>query len=732
MARPIKTIFLTVLQLLILVGCDDASEPGPLSAAQANPSSMGDPSTTGPSDAGQQPDDDGQDDPSATTTDAEPEATATTDTMDGATPGSAQATVSAGADAGQAEAGAADQLPDAAGIGTASNDPPADGQPERDTTEVDAATDGEEPVDPGLEADATTDQSGKTSRPGAYGGYSEPLYAEYKITSQYVTVRDGTKLAIDIYRPLEADGSLVETPLPVVWMHTPYCRRVPLPGNELSMAEIYPGQAGKLVRYGYVVAIADFRGLYASYGKNIGYNRGEWVYSARMDAYDVTEWLADQPWSTGNIGMWGCSATGGSQMQAATTAPPSLKAVFPMSCEFDAYPFGVPGGMAPQTGPTRAPPTTVDQFLRNVLAAPVDDDLDRSQLNDAVTSHGDPLDNLGYMPFRDSIAESVPLQWWTESSPHTYLDKLNGGGTAFYVAANWDEAATKYGAFFTYNNLSRPAKLIIGPAPHCAWSSIPGSEGEDAMSVQGETGFDITVEEHRFFDYWLKDIDNGIMDEPGVYYYTYGAPQGQEWRAAETWPLPNEQRVSYYLHEGKLDTAAPTGSADKDSFVVSYEATAENAAEHGLVYETAPLTEPVEITGHAVVDLWLASTANDSDVVAYVQNVAPDGTTTSYSMHGRLRASLRKEAPAPYDNLGLPWHPFGKDDVQPLVPGEPVQLRFDVLPFSMVFNKGHRIRLVLAFADTATPQLSPAPTVSILRDAEHPSSITFPVIPHTL
>jgi len=446
-----------------------------------------------------------------------------------------------------------------------------------------------------------------------------------------------------------------------------------------------------------------------------------------MDAYDITEWLAVQPWSTGKIGMWGCSATGGSQLQAATTAPPSLVAVFPMSCEFDAYSFGVPGGMAPAEGDTRSPPMTTPQEERNKLAAPVDDDTDGIQLAEAIAGQSASVDNLGYMPFRDSVPAALPVQWWNVSSPHTYLDQLNASNTAFYVAANWDEAATKYGAFFTFNNLTRPAKLLIGPAPHCAWSAIPGPGATD-INVLDATGFDITVEERRFFDYWLKDIDNGIMDEPPVYYYTYGAEPGTEWRAATTWPLPEEQRIRYYLGEGLLSTETPQGTAAKDDFVVSYEANAGNAAEHGLVYQTAPLEHPVQITGHPVVDLWLASTADDSDVVAYLQNVAPDGSSTSYSMHGRLRASLRKEDTAPYDNLGLPWHPFRATDVQPLVPGVPVELHFDILPFSMVFEAGHRIRLILTFADKATPILSPTPTVTIYRDAAHPSSITLPII----
>jgi putative CocE/NonD family hydrolase len=214
-----------------------------------------------------------------------------------------------------------------------------------------------------------------------------------------------------------------------------------------------------------------------------------------------------------------------------------------------------------------------------------------------------------------------------------------------------------------------------------------------------------------------------------VYFYTYGAPPGQEWTASDSWPLPNERRVRYYLGEGTLSTDAPTDATATDDFVVSYEATADNAAAHGLVYETPPLDRALQVTGHPVIDLWLASTAEDSDVVAHLQNVAPDGSTTSYSMHGRLRASLRKEATAPYDNLGLPWHPFREADVQPLVPGEPVQLHFDVLPFSMVFEAGHKIRVILTFADeAATPRLDPAPTVSIYRDAERSSSVTLPII----
>ena len=82
-----------------------------------------------------------------------------------------------------------------------------------------------------------------------------------------------------------------------------------------------------------------------------------------------------------------------------------------------------------------------------------------------------------------------------------------------YAVANWDEAGTKHGAFFTFANLRGQARLLVGPAPHCAWTQ-----------VKTDTGFDIVAEELRFFDYWLKGIRNGVMEEPAVTYYTYNAP----------------------------------------------------------------------------------------------------------------------------------------------------------------------------------------------------------------
>ena len=565
----------------------------------------------------------------------------------------------------------------------------------------------------------------RVSRPGQYAGYGDAVYAdEYEISSQYVPVSDGTKLAVDLYRPKDkATGKVIGAPLPVLWMHTPYNRRYDNNNRSTLAVEYYPGTAGRLVKYGYVVATVDFRGLYASYGHNEGYNRGEWLTAARRDAYDITEWLARQPWSNGKIGMWGCSATGGSQMQAATVAPPHLKALFPMSCELDVYAFRAPGGMAaPQNAAGRGRGGAQSpREIRDAAAVPVDADKDGTQLKAAIAEHASAVENEGYVPYRDSLSSLLTdpgaKQWWLKSSPHTYLRQINAAKIPMYLAANWDEGPTKHGIFFTFNNVAGPSKMIVGPGRHCDWAS-----------VMKQTGFDITVEERRFFDYWLKGVRNGVMDEDRVYYYTYNAPAGSEWRSAKRWPLPNEKRTRYYLGAGTLNTVEQTGAGGRDEATVVYGGAPNSATASGLQYETAPITADIQITGHPTINLWISSTATDGDFIVNVQDVAPDGKATSYNVTGQLRASLRKQHTPPFNNLGLPWHRSYQEDVMPLAPGEPAELVFPLLPGSIVFKAGHRIRLAVSFADRTTPVLSPAPKVAIYHDAAHKSYLTLPII----
>ena len=566
-------------------------------------------------------------------------------------------------------------------------------------------------------ADAT-----KISAPNRYAGYSEKIYDGYQRSSFYVPMRDGAKLAVDLFRPTR-NGVLASEKLPVVWMHTPYNRREYRTG---PTSEAYPGFALQLAPYGYTVAVVDFRGTYASYGKNIAYNRGEWVEPAKWDAYDVSEWLAKQPWSSGKIGMWGCSATGGSQMQALSVMPPHLNAVIPMSAEFDVYAFTTLGGVS-GPAPISTPGATGGKeaiAARDKVAVAVDGPDGAAELAKAIASHSDNIETVGVVPFRDSKSTIMGAPWWLTSSFSTYFEPVKQKAHIGVLSvANWDEAGTKHGPFFTFNNLNRQnAKLLVGPGTHCAWSY-----------AKEQTGFDLVTEELRFYDFWLKGKANQVMSEPAVTYYTYNAPKGSEYRQSETWPLKTEARTSFYLgSSGSLGEAKPA-TLSKDSVAISAPSKSSTTIlmetpAGGKAFETAPLAADLEITGHPVVDLWIETAASDTDVAARIDDVAPDGSTRSYQMLGQLRASQRTLAQAPYNNLGLPWMTHREADAKPLPANAATELRFDLLPMSYIFKAGHKVRVTFTFVDPQRRTAGTAP-VTILSGPATPSAIVLPVIP---
>ncbi|NLF78513.1 MAG: CocE/NonD family hydrolase, partial [Chloroflexi bacterium] len=151
-------------------------------------------------------------------------------------------------------------------------------------------------------APAAAQSPDRVSRFGEYQGYSEPLYDEWVRVSQYVPVRDGTRLAVDIFRPA-VGGTPVDDPLPVIWTFHRYHRaRVDRAGKLTTILDQAP-ELEMMLRYGYVVAAADVRGGGASFGTR----DGEFTRQEALDAYDLTEWFAAQPWSNGKIGMYGLS-----------------------------------------------------------------------------------------------------------------------------------------------------------------------------------------------------------------------------------------------------------------------------------------------------------------------------------------------------------------------------------------------------------------------------------------
>jgi putative CocE/NonD family hydrolase len=575
---------------------------------------------------------------------------------------------------------------------------------------------------------AVADTEEAISRPGEYSGYSEVLYDEWVRNSQYVEVRDGTKLAVDIYRPA-ADGVAVETPYPVLFEFTPYRRAYYRPGGTISLAG--KSYADYFCKYGYVIAVADTRGKGASYGTRLSMAH----ISEGWDAHDLIEWFASQPWCDGNIGMWGGSYNGHTQLAAATAMPPHLKAIIPSVTEYDLYDSWYRGGMHRTT-------SGGGEGQNDLATVPVDEDvLDennngyKDMLEEAVAEHAanTPYLPMVYgMPYRDS---SYPLlgEFWIEDSISTYFDQIKRSGIAIYHMGGWYDLFTR-DTPLGFINIPDRAKMLMYPGGHL---------------VGGTGGLDLLVEHHRFYDYWLKGIDNGIMDEPPIYYYNMGATAGKEWRFAWQWPLPNEKQDNFYLHagpsgsnvisayDGSLSTALPTEVDEKDDYTTDYSVTCSHLMGHcvydqwGLTYTTDPLPVDVEITGHPIVHLWVSSTAEDGDFFADLEDVDEDGTAHLAAVQGRLRASHRVLATAPYNFLGLPWHRSFEEDIIDLTPGEPAELVFDVLPTSYVFKAGHRIRLTINCASKHVLEFlefSPPPVVSVYRNTNHASYISLPII----
>ena len=553
----------------------------------------------------------------------------------------------------------------------------------------------------------------KISAPGKYSGYSPVLYSETITTSVYFKARDGVRLAMDIHRPA-VNGKPVETPYPVVWQHAA-ARRI-APDQRVSAVRQMP----ELTKFGYVVVEVDRRGLGASFGTRRGYNDR----TEARDAFDVTEWLAAQPWSNGKVGVYGCSNTGDAAMHAISRMPPHLKAIFAGCFSWIKYDGFLRGGIFANWG--SGVERSFEEDLRNPT---VDEDKDKSLLRLAAEEHRDntPLALLWRgMPYRDSWSDLVQSRFWNEGSSGTYRDAFARSKVALYVFGGWLDDFRREGLVAYAGLPGNPRKILIGPWLHCR-----------------NPDFDLLSEAHRFFDHWLKGVDNGVMTEPPITFSTQASDGRVSWQQANEWPGAAASTQQHFLRiqgAGQDHKLASSLSAGKRVAVtldvkpgitcgadLTSQATACMQTANGLRFDGDVLARDTEVTGHPIVSLWMSSNNPDQNVFAYLEDVAPDGTSRMVT-DGRLKARLRAQARPPYEFLGLPWHRSLESDDAPLVENQPVKLDFDMLPASHVFRKGHRWRLTVTGSDSR--ERFPGPSGSklvIYSDAMHPSVLKLPV-----
>ncbi len=560
----------------------------------------------------------------------------------------------------------------------------------------------------------------------AYAARVVPVsnYSEHTRSSVYVEMRDNTRLAVNIYRPA-VGGNAVDSPLPVIFAFTPYRARYrEADGSIVETALNERLGLPQMLRQGYVIAVADIRGKGASFG----HRRGFQDRTEALDGRELVEWLARQEWSDGNVGMTGCSYLGGSTLQVASTAPPSLKAVFIGASDFDKYAFVRRGGLTAQFNTRPDEPAEWD-----LQSLPVDGDVGGEMLRAAVAEHAanTPMADLWYgMPYRDSLSAFTGNAFWEEVGPYTYLDQLRGSHIAFYLWGNWSDEPTEQ-ILLAAANL--PARVLIGPGSHCQ----PSAE------------VDFAGEMLRFFDYHLKGIDTGIAADPPYTWRLQNVAAEHGWVRSHKLPGEGLERTGFYLARGPASAsdpaagllqAEPAGESGRMEFAVDYVLDNQEyfafwpapMSEHGLVFTGPELDQDLALAGFPIARLRLSVDRTDANVFAYIEDVAPDGEVTVVSF-GRLAASHRQLSKAPYGNFDLPWHSGLSTEVQAMIPGQAELLEFSLLPNAWVFRAGHRLRLTITGADPRQRNLAtfaedPPPRISIWLGGAGGSSVAVPLV----
>jgi uncharacterized protein len=553
-----------------------------------------------------------------------------------------------------------------------------------------------------------------------------------------VPMRDGTRLRANVYRPPQGRW-------PVLLTRLPYGKDLPI-----GSAVLNPVQAA---RSGYVVVVQDTRGRFASEGEFRPFE------TEADDGVDTIAWAAAQPYADGQVGMFGASYFGFTQWSAAINQPPALKAMVPYvtwSNPFNGVAFR---GGALELGTTAHWGLAMgfDRLMREhrgdlqalgpaiVALAHEIDQLGRSGYASLPLAEFAPLRRQPVLPgFFDRVSQPMnpaPLEPLMIEGKHdrVVVPTFNVGG--WYDIFLKDTIAN----FQAMRRLGRPSKLLIGPWSHTVSHNPVGDLdfGFGAQLSFINLQADFGRLQLRWFDHWLKGIDTGLLAEPPIRLFVMGA---NVWRDEQDWPLQRAANTPFYLRAGgALTTEVPAEEAP-DSY--RYDPR-DPMPTHGgallmapafrsgpvdqrpietrpdvLTYTTPPLERDTEVTGPVSVHLWACSSAPDTDFVARLIDVHPDGRAFNLT-DGIIRARYRQGLP---ESL--------------LEPDRPYLFTIDLWATSNVFKMGHRIRLQITSSNFPRwdrnpntghafgrdDQLCPADQ-TILHDREHPSHVLLPLVP---
>jgi putative CocE/NonD family hydrolase len=574
---------------------------------------------------------------------------------------------------------------------------------------------------------------------------SRPAHAFHVEKNVGVPMRDGVKLATNVYHP---DGVAKAA---LILIRTPYKKEL----SDLN-ASFY-------ARRGYAVAVQDCRGRFASPGT------WEPFVHEPQDGYDTIEWLAAQPWCNGKVGMIGGSYLGWVQWWAASQCPPHLVTIIPNVSPPDPfynlpYEYGVfflwaavwwadvleTGATADISGAAMS--QISDKKYHTLLKA-----LPVIELDKAVLGKENPY-------WRKWIAHPDNDPYWEQAN---FLDRLENVRIPVFHQSGWfdgDGIGTKlnYLKMRSYNHANQ--KLTLGPWGHT----------DKAMRRFGAHDFgpaaviDLPRDYLRWFDYWLKGIDNGITREPLVSIFAMGS---NRWLHGDVYPLPETRFEKWYLSgagkantssgDGKLSRAIPPADMPPDHYRYDpgdptpdpkfYEELEEKQKEAGkeiksseeeakkreayhetvtaarqdiLVYTTEPFREPYTFAGPLSAVLYAASSARDTDW--FVRLIEVDEDKLFPLAEGKIRARFRQSMKEP----------------RMLEPGKTYEYHIDLWQTGITIAAGHRLRVEVASAsfplfsrnlntgghnETETSYVPAEQT--ILHSRDYPSHILLPMIP---
>lgn len=582
-------------------------------------------------------------------------------------------------------------------------------------------------------------------------------------------MRDGVRLATDIYRPKTADK------VPIIFSRTPYNFNSWGDGERRTRTAT---RAYEAVKRGYAYVVQNERGRY--------YSEGEWdiLGTPLTDGYDAFSWMKDQSWSNGKIGTLGCSSTAEWQMAVAALDHPSHAAMVPQS-----YGAGVGrvgeyfeqgnwyrGGAEQMLFFAWLYGVEQDKFKPRIPEGATQEDLIRiSRFYDLAPENPpvDMSDALAHLPIQDFIkninGKREVFDKMVRRTPNhkdwykggLYHDDMDFGVPSFWFGSWYDVSISPNIALF--NHVRQNAKdpevrenqyMVIAPTLHCRYTRATENTIVGERNV-GDARLNYDEQIYAWFDLWLKGIQNDFKDKtPRVQYYTMGS---NKWQAAETWPPEQAEMTTYYLHsggkanslygDGVLSTAKPDQNTTPDSFVYnpmnpvpSYGGNVcctGNAVQGGafdqqametrndiLVYTTEPLQEGVEVSGFIEANLFVSSDAKDTDFTIKLVDVYPDGT--AYNLDETIQRARYRE---------------GYDKEVFMEKGKVYPIKLTPMATSNYFKKGHRIRIEVSSSNfprfarnlntggkNYDEKEAVIATNSIHHSSQYPSQVSLPMI----